>query len=158
MLGSLLCRKWHGWLTRLGLSASRNEFPGWHLQKVWTGGQRRQFIYNEIPDRHITGWDVGVGHGAELHGGGRLVPSDTPTADIMPGVWSWDHHGVHDRTPLPHAWYWACYRLELAAGQPDSTPIPGIRCDLPAVNEAMTLPLPRMPGVLPHVEFLVLLL
>ena len=43
--------------------------------------------------------------------------------------------------------------MELAVGHPDGTATPGIRCDLTAVNKAMLLPLPRMPRVLPHVEW-----
>ena len=41
---------------------------------------------NDMPARHITGGDVGGGHGAEVNGGGILVPSETPKADTMPGV------------------------------------------------------------------------
>ena len=49
-------------------------------------------------------------------------------------------------------------RLELATSQPDVTPTPGIRCELPSVEKAMPLPLPCIPGVLPHIEWLALAL
>ena len=51
----------------------------------------------------ITGGDVGGGHGAELHGDERLVPSETPKSYNMPGVWSGTHSGVHDGTPTLYA-------------------------------------------------------
>ena len=34
----------------------------------------------------ITSGDVGGGHGAEVHGGGILIPSETPKADTIPRV------------------------------------------------------------------------
>ena len=41
------------------------------------------------------GRDVGGGHRAEVHGGGRLVSIETPKADTMPGVCSGTHLRVH---------------------------------------------------------------
>ena len=52
--------------------------------------------------RRITGRDVGGGHGAEVHRGGRLIPSDNTKADTMPGVWGLYHRRVHDGTLPPH--------------------------------------------------------
>ena len=59
-----------------------------------------------MPAQWITGRDVGGEHGSEVNGGGRLVPSETPTVDTMTGVWSWSHRGVHDGTTPPHARGW----------------------------------------------------
>ena len=55
-----------------------------------------------------------------------------------------------------HARYGDQNRLNLAAGKPESTPNPGVRCDIPTGDEAMPLPLLRLPGVLPHMEWIVL--
>ena len=71
---------------RLGLATARDDIPGWPLQKVWPCGQRRQVTQNDIPVWSITGGDFGGVHGAEVNGGGRLVLSETPKADAMPGV------------------------------------------------------------------------
>ena len=98
------------------------------------------------------GGDVIGGHGAEVHGGGRLVPSETPKADTMPGVLGGTHCRFHDVTPLPHAQDQSRNQLEVAAGQPDITPTPGVRRELTADNETVPLPLPWMPGILPHVD------
>ena len=85
-------------------------------------------------------------------GVGDSYPSETLKADTMPVVWVVTHRGVHDGTPLPHARDQYCNRLESAAGHPDSTPTPGVRHEISADDKAVTLPLPRMPGILPHVE------
>ena len=53
-----------------------------------------------MPSRSITGGDVVGDHGTEVQGGGRLVLSDNLKSDIMPGVWSGNHRGVH-YGPLP---------------------------------------------------------
>ena len=156
MLGSIICQRCHFRLTQLGLATARDERPGWPLQKLWPGIQRRQVTHNDIPARRIMGGDVGGGHGAEVHGVGILVPSETPNADTMTGVWSLYYRGLHDGTPLPHARDLTCSILESATNQPDSTPTPGILCELPADDEVMPLPIPRIPGVLPHVKCLAL--
>ena len=44
------------------------------------------FTQDYMPARSITGRDVGGGRGAEMQACGRLVPSETPTADTMPRV------------------------------------------------------------------------
>ena len=111
-----------------------------------------------MPARIITDGDVGGGHGAEVHKGGRLVPGETLKADPMPRVWSGSHRGFHDGTPPPHIWNGARNQLDPAVGHSDGAPTPGIRCDPPAVDKAMTLPLPCLAGVLPHMEFLALAL
>ena len=49
VIGSLLCQRWHGQLTRLGLAAARNERPGWPLHKLWPGVQRRKVMHNDMP-------------------------------------------------------------------------------------------------------------
>ena len=102
--------------------------------------------------------DVGGGNGAEVHMGGRLVFSDNPKEDNLPGVWSGTHCGFHDGTTPPHAQEGALNILKPAAGQSDGTPTPGIRCDIPTVNKAMTLPLPWLPGVLTYMEWIALVL
>ena len=104
VLGSLLCRQWHGHLTQIGMAATRDEHPGWTVSKVWTGVQRRKVVHNDLSARSITGGDVGRGHGAELYRGGRLVPSETLKVDTMPRVWIGTHHIFDDVTPPPHAW------------------------------------------------------
>ena len=58
---------------------------------------------NDMPEQNIMGGDVGGGHSAEFHGGGRLLPIETLKADIMPKVWSGTHRGVHDGILLPYA-------------------------------------------------------
>ena len=88
VLGSILCRKWHGWLTQFGMATAHDERTRWPLHKVWPGCQCRQVTHNDMPARHITGGDFGGGHGAEVYGGGRLVLSETPNVDTMTGVWS----------------------------------------------------------------------
>ena len=85
---SLLCQQWHGRLKQPRLAAARDVRPGWPLQKVWPGVQRRQVTHNDMPNRSIMVGDVGGGHGAEVQRGGRLVPVDTAKAGSMPGVWS----------------------------------------------------------------------
>ena len=79
-------------------------------------------------------------------GGGRLIPSETPKADTMPGVWSWSHCRAHDGTPPPHAWNWYRNRLELADGHTYSEPTPGRRCEIPAEDKSMTCPFPGCLG------------
>ena len=88
VLGGIMCLQRHGWLMRLGLAAALDERPGWPLQKFFPGVQRCQVMHNDILARNITVRDVGGGHGAEVHGGGKLVPSETLTEDTMPGVCS----------------------------------------------------------------------
>ena len=122
-----------------------------HLIKA--GGQRRKVTHNEMPTQSITDGDDGGFYGTEVHGGGRLVPSDNTKADTMPGVWSGNHRGVHDSTPPPNEHDWARNRLELANGHPDSTPTPGIRTEISADDETVSLLLSRMPGILPYVEW-----
>ena len=92
------------------------------------------------------------GHGAELHGGGKLVLSETLKADTIPLVWGGTHHGFHDGTPPPHARYQAGNQLDLYDGHLESTPTPGVQRELSTDDEAVPLPLPRMPSILPHVE------
>ena len=95
VFGSLLCQQWHGHLTQLRLAAAQNERPGWDFQKVWPGGQHRKVMHNNMPARSITGEDVRGGHGAEVHGGGRLILSETLKLGTMPEVWSGTHRKVH---------------------------------------------------------------
>ena len=86
-----------------------------------------------------------------MHRGGRLVPIENPKADTMPGVWVGTHHEVHEGTLMPHAWDRYRNRLESAAGQPCSTPTSGVRREISMDDEAVPLPLPWMPSILPHV-------
>ena len=58
-----------------------------------------------MPYKSITGDSVGGGHGAEVHVGEIPVPSETPKADTMPGMWSGTLRGVRDVTPPPYLWY-----------------------------------------------------
>ena len=106
-----------------------------------------------MPAWIITGGDVLGGHSAEVHGGGILVPSKTPKVDTMPGVWGETRRGFHDGTTPTHAQDQARYQLESATGKPDSTPNPGVRCELPANNKMLPLTLPWMPGILLHMEW-----
>ena len=152
MCGSILCRLWHGQLAQNGLAAVRNERTGRPVYNVWPGGQRRKVTHNDLPAQSVTGGDVGGGHGAEVHGGGRLVSSENLKEDTLPRIWSGTKRGFHDDTPPTHAWDQDRNQLESDASQPDSTPTPGVKCDLSAENEAVALPLPRMPGILPQVE------
>ena len=71
-----------------GMAATLYERPGRTLLKVWPCVQRRKVTYNDVPTLHNTVGDVGGGQGSEVHGGGRLVPSDTHKKDPMPVVWS----------------------------------------------------------------------
>ena len=73
---------------RLGLATIFDERPGWPLQKVWPGGQCFQVTHNDMLSRRITSGGVRGVHVTEVHGFGRLVPSETPTADTLPRVWS----------------------------------------------------------------------
>ena len=98
------------------------------------------------------GGDVGGGHGAEVHGDGRLVSSETPKADKLPGMWIITNRGVHDVTPPPHAQEQSQNRMELAASNADSTPTPGVRHNLYADNESVNLTLPRTTVILLHAE------
>ena len=109
-------------------------------------------MHNDFSARIITGGDVRGGHGAEVHGVGRLLSSETPKADTLPGVWSGNHRGVHDATPPPHARDRSCNQLESAASQLDSTSTPGVRCELSTDDKAVPFTLPWMPGILSHVE------
>ena len=67
-----------------------------HTMNVLVGLFRRYGVaanvanvtHNDIPARHFMGGDVGGGHGAEVHRGVRLIPSETMKTDTMPGVWS----------------------------------------------------------------------
>ena len=52
---------------------------------------------------------------------------------------------------LLHARDRARNQLDLADGQPEDTPTLGIQREIPAGDKAIPLPLPRMPGVLPHI-------
>ena len=109
-------------------------------------------MQNDLPARSITRGDVRGVHESEVHGGGILVLSETLKSDNLPGVWSGNHHRIHDgKLPL-HAQDLSCNRLELAASQPDSTPTPGVGRELLADNKVVPLPLPWMPGILLYVE------
>ena len=82
----LLCRHWHGRITRLVMATARNERTGLPVYKVWPGGQRRKVMHNDLPVQSIMGRDVGGGHGTEVHGGRRLVSTEIPKADTLTGV------------------------------------------------------------------------
>ena len=96
--------------------------------------------------------DVGGGNGAEVHMGGRLVFSENPKEDTLPGVWSGTHCGFHDGTPPPHARDRSRNRLELNSGKPDSTPTPGLQHEISEEDEPVPLLLPYMPGILLYME------
>ena len=48
--------------------------------------------------------------------------------------------------------------MEPADGQSDGAPPAGLRCELPAVDKAVPLPLSRLSGVLSHVVWFALTL
>ena len=66
-----------------GMNVACDERPGWPLQRVWPSSQRRQVTHNEMTAQRIMGRDVGGSHGAEVYGGGRLVPGETMALDDM---------------------------------------------------------------------------
>ena len=55
-------------------------------------------------------------------------------------------------------WYGTGNRLEPVSDKSDGEPPTGIRCELSAVDKAVTLPLSRLPVVLSHIEWLTLAL
>ena len=53
----------------------------WLTQATPTGYSMQ--LMSWLASSEVMGVDVGEGHVAEVHGGGRIVPSETPTADTM---------------------------------------------------------------------------
>ena len=114
----LLCRWWHGGITRPGLAATVDACTGRTLPKVWPGGQLHQIMHNDIPAWHTTVGDVGGGQGFEVHKGwetrtgwgsksvshARIVEPSSPrgkwrkTADACT-VWSLQSTGVGCQSP-----------------------------------------------------------
>ena len=56
---------------------------------------------------------------------------------------------IHTTT---HAQERARNRLESSVGQLDITPTPGVGRELSADDKAVPFPLPRIPGILPHMK------
>ena len=68
-----------------------------------------------MPDQRITDGDIGGGHGVEVYGGGRPVPSETPKVDTTT----------------------ACMGMSPKVTGLGYTPPSGIQCELPVDKKLM---------------------
>ena len=131
---SLICQQRHGGITIFGMATTRNEHPGWHLPTVWICGHSFQVTQYDMPTQCTTFRNIYGGQGPELHGGGRLLPCETPPNYSLPGMWIWSHRGVNDNALTTYAWDRTINLLDLAASQSDWTPTSGVQYELPVVN------------------------
>ena len=158
MPGSLLCRWWHGFLTRCVLDATLDERPSQPLLTVLPYVQRREVMHNDVPTWRTIVGDVWGGQGYEMHRRGRFVFDDTPKKYLMTCVCSLYHRGVNDGTPPTYSHDGTVNWLETAAGQSERAPTSGVWCEISAVNYVIPLSLTHMTGFLLHVECLALVL